>query len=156
MPLYTPDDPRFADFEAHFSWFETVLLAECGELIDEDETPAALNWLALLPPSLALEIETVECGLAWESPGGYRATIWDASGAEDLPWATFAADDFGVRLLPAYCLLAEDGTPEALDAILARAAAELPTRLAQGEFDRAGEPIPIPEWLRHPREKPLE
>ncbi|MBC7806066.1 MAG: hypothetical protein H7145_07930, partial [Akkermansiaceae bacterium] len=77
----------------------------------------------------------------------YTATIWDASGEDDLPWAVLLVDDYGVRLLPEYSVFDEDADEETLEAALAKGASELPTRLESGEFDRTGEPLAIPEWL---------
>jgi hypothetical protein len=153
LMLYTPDDPEFADCEARFRWFEHVLLASWSEIEAPDETPEAFDWLALVPDGKALDIEDVECSLAFVSDSGYAATIWDASGVEDdLPWAVFLVDDFGARFLPEYSLFdGEEDLPESvLEDILAKAERELPDRLLAGEFDRAGEPLSLPDWLANP------
>ena len=151
--LYTPDDPEFAACEARFRWVEHVLLATWSEIQQPDVLPESLNWPALLPEGSDLDIEDVECSLAYLSETGYCATIWDASGVEDdLPWAVFLVDDFGARFLSEYSVFeSEHETPEsALEDVLARAERELPDRLLAGEFDREGEPLAIPEWLSHP------
>jgi hypothetical protein len=113
--LFTPDDPEFAAYEAQHRWFEHVLLATWNELEVPEEVPVALDWLAVLPPGTDLDIEEVECSLAYVGESGYTATIWDASGVEDdLPWAVFLVDDFGARLLAEYSLFEEeDELPEA-------------------------------------------
>lgn len=151
--LFTPDDPEFAAYEAQHRWFEHVLLATWNELEVPEEVPVALDWLAVLPPGTDLDIEEVECSLAYVGESGYKATIWDASGVEDdLPWAVFLVDDFGARLLAEYSLFEdEDELPEAaLEEVLARAEAELPDRLLAGEFDRELERLVIPAWLAEP------
>ena len=151
--LYTPDDPEFSQHEAHFRWFEHVLMAAWNEIVVEDELPEALDWPLLLPPGREFDIEEVECSLAYVSATGYTATLWDASGVEDdLPWGVFLVDDFGTRLLSEYSLFDDEDGPEAgaLEAILAKASEELPERLLAGEFDRGGEPLDVPDWLLHP------
>jgi hypothetical protein len=151
--LYTPDDPEFSAFETRFRWVESVLLATWGEIEQSDSLPEPLNWLALLPEGTELDIEDVECSLAYVSETGYCATVWDASGVEDdLPWAVLLADDFGVRFLSEYSLFeGEEELPEAaLEAVLARAEQELPERLLSGELDRVGEPLALPLWLSEP------
>ena len=151
--LFTPDESEFAGFEARFRWFEHVLLAAWNEIQGEEEVPGALDWLRLLPEGTDLDIEDVECSLAYQSDSGYVATVWDASGVEDdLPWAVFLVDDFGARLLPEYSLFeGEDELPStALEAVLARAEQELPDLLLSGALDRIGEPLSIPPWLATP------
>lgn len=151
--LYTPDDPEFAACEARAAWFERVLLATWNEIEAPEVLPDALNWLALLPEGTDLDIEDVECSLAYVSDSGYTATVWDASGVEDdLPWAVFLVDDFGARLLPEYSVFeGEEELPAvALEQALARAEQELPDRLLAHEFDREGEPLALPEWLTDP------
>lgn len=151
--LFTPDDPEFAALEARFRWFEHVLLASWNEIETPDTLPDTLHWLGLLPDGSELDIEDVECSLAYQSDSGYTATVWDASGVEDdLPWAVFLVDDLGARFLPEYSLFdGEDELPEsALEDVLAKAERELPDRLLAGEFDRSGEPLPIPGWLTNP------
>ena len=151
--LYTPDDPEFSQYEAHYRWFEHVLMAAWNEIVVEEELPEALDWLGRLPPGRELDIEEVECSLAYVSTTGYTATLWDASGVEDdLPWAVFLVDDFGARLLSEYSLFDDEDGLEAgaLEAVLAKASEELPDRLLAGEFDRRGEPRDVPDWLLHP------
>lgn len=151
--LYTPDDPEFSQYEAHFRWFEHVLMAAWNEISVEGELPEPLDWLGLLPPGRELDIEEVECSLAYVSATGYTATLWDASGVEDdLPWAVFLVDEFGARFLSEYSLFDDENDPEegALEGILAKASHELPDRLIAGEFDRRGEPVAVPDWLLHP------
>ena len=102
----------------------------------------------LLPEDPRYDLESVECSIAYENDAtGYAATVWDASGEDDLPWAVVLVDDFGARLLSEYSLLDEDADEETLEALLAKAAVELPKRLLAGEFDREGTPLEIPEWL---------
>lgn len=157
MPLYTPDDPEFASLEARHRWFDAVLQAECGELLgDEDGAPAALNWLDLVPPSRALDLVECECSLAYVGDSGYACTIWDATGEEDEPWAVFVVDDAGPRWLSEYSLFDEDADEAALEATLEKASAELPARLEAGDFDRPAPPVPIPDWLARPVERPIE
>lgn len=151
--LYTPDEPEFSDFEARHRWFEHVLMAAWDEIELEEAIPGPLDWLGLLPPGRELDIEEAECSLAYVSESGYIATLWDTSGVEDdLPWAVFLVDDFGVRFLSEYSLFDEEDGPAAgaLEAILARAAEELPVRLEAGEFDRTGTAVRIPDCLLHP------
>ena len=141
--LFTPDDPEFAALEARFRWFEHVLLASWNEIETPETLPGPLHWLGLLPDG----------SLAYQSDSGYTATVWDASGVEDdLPWAVFLVDDLGTRFLPEYSLFdGEDELPgSALEDVLAKAERELPDRLLAGEFDRSGEPLPIPGWLASP------
>ncbi len=151
--LFTPDDSEFAAFETRFRWFEHVLLAAWNEIQADEEVPGPLHWLALLPEGTDLDIEDVECSLAYRADSGYCATVWDASGVEDdLPWAVFLVDDFGARLLPEYSLFeGEEELPStALEAVLARAERELPDLLLSGTLDRTGEPLSVPEWLVKP------
>lgn len=151
--LFTPDDPEFAALEEQARWFEHVLLASWSEIETPEPLPDSLHWLALLPEGGELDIEDVECSLAYQSDSGYTATIWDASGVEDdLPWAVFIVDALGARFLAEYSLFeGEEELPEAaLEAILAKAERELPDRLLAGEFDRNGEPLHIPGWLTSP------
>ena len=148
MPLYDETDEPFVDIEAQFVWVPNVLAIEYGELEVPEPIPAALNWPALIPEDPRYDFETLECSLAYENPKtGYVATVWDASGADDLPWAVLLADDFGVRLLAEYSVMDETAGEAALETALARAAAELPERLEAGEFDRTGEPVAVPDWL---------
>lgn len=151
--LFTPDESDFAAFETRFRWFEHVLLAAWNEIQANEEVPGALDWLRLLPEGTDLDIEDVECSLAYQADSGYCATVWDASGVEDdLPWAVFIVDDFGARLLPEYSLFErEEELPStALEAVLARAEQELPDLLLSGAFDRTGELLSIPPWLATP------
>lgn len=152
MALYQdPEDDELAAAYERTRWFEAVLEAEYGERQEEGEIPPALNWFALLPLELHLGLDEVECSLAYESETtGYRCAVWDVTGQDDRPWLTFLADDFGVRFLSEYSVSDEDAEDAELDAVLGRAAAELPERLASGEFDRTGEPVTVPEWLLRP------
>jgi hypothetical protein len=150
MPLYTPDEPEFAALAARHAWLEHALAAACGELEGDPELPKELDWLTLLPPGLMLDIESVDCSLAWEE-SGYAATVWDATGEDDFPWATLLVDDAGVRLLSEYSSLSEDAD---LDAVLEKASAELPERLLSGELTRTLPPLAIPAWLTDPTYKP--
>lgn len=150
MPLYTPDDPEFAEFASHHAWVEHALAAACGELEGDPELPGELDWLTLLPPSLMLDIETVDCGLAFNEDG-YTATVWDATGEEDFPWVTLLVDDAGVRLLKEYSALDEDAD---LDALLETASEELPERLLAGELTRQLPALTLPDWLTSPTYKP--
>jgi len=152
MPIYTePDEPEFARLEARHRWFWNVLLADYGELEaapDAGEAPESLNWLLLVPPDRRYDFDEAECGLAYVSPdGSYACTIWDATGEEDDPWAVFLIDDYGPRLLPEYSVFGEDTSVEAREAILKRAADEVPERAERGDFTRTGEAIVVPEWL---------
>lgn len=149
MPVLTePDEPEFARLEARHGWFARVLLVEYGESDAPSEIPGALNWLDLVPAARRYDFEDAECGLAYQSPdGAYSATVWDASGEEDDPWAVFLVDDFGARLLSEYSLL-DEAMPDAdREERLRRAAEDLPDRLEAGEFDRSGMAIVIPAWL---------
>lgn len=148
--IYTPEDAEFDTLAARSLWFENVLLAEWGEVEPETEIPTALDWLSLLPAGRRLDIEEVDCSLAFVDDSGYVATIWDATGVEDDPWAVFLVDDCGARLLSEYSLFDEEPMDGALDVLLARAAEELPERLESGELSRAELPVPIPEWLMRP------
>ncbi|MGC4046585.1 MAG: hypothetical protein QM758_22565 [Armatimonas sp.] len=150
MPLYTPDDPEFAALAARHAWLEHALAAACGELEDDPELPKELDWLTLLPPSLMLDIESVDCSLAF-SKGGYNATLWDATGEDDFPWVTLLVDDAGVRLLSEYSVLDEDAD---LDALLEKASTELPERLLSGELTRQSPTLTLPDWLTSPTYKP--
>jgi hypothetical protein len=153
MPLYTPDDPEFSALAARHAWLEHALAAACGELADDPELPKELDWLTLLPPALMLDIESVDCSLAFTLEG-YVATVWDATGEDDFPWATLLVDAAGVRLLPEYSALSEEAD---LSTILEKAAAELPDRLLCGEFSRPdAPPLTIPKWLSSPTYKPEE
>ena len=152
MPLFTEtEEPEFAAAEACHRWFPNTLLADYGELSaapPDTEVPGALNWLLMVPPDRRYDFEEVECGLVYISPdGAYAATIWDATGEEDDPWAVFWVDDFGPRLLTEYSLFDDEMTDEAREAILQRAADEIPQRAERGEFIRSGEPLAIPSWL---------
>jgi len=147
MPLYTPEDAEFESLEDHFRWFPAVAAIEYGEQDAPAEIPPALNWLELSPPALRYDFDEVECGLAYRADNGYVVTVWDCSGENDDPWAVFLADDFGVRLLPEYSLLFDDVDDTEREAVLRRSAEDLPDRLLAGEFDRAGAPVAIPEWL---------
>jgi hypothetical protein len=157
MPLYTePDEPEFAELEKRHAWFAAVLLHEYGEQEGapaEVDTPAALNWLEQIPLTRRYDFEDAECGLAHVSAdGAYRCTVWDATGVKDDPWAVFVVDDYGARLLPEYSLLDEEATDEQREAVLRRAADEIPDRAERGEFARTGTPVAVPDWLREPRE----
>ena len=148
MPLYDETDEPFVPIEAHFVWVPNVLAVEYGELEPFEPIPAALDWPQLLPEDPRYDFDALECSLAYKNPKtGYIATIWDASGADDLPWAVLLADDFGVRLLAEYSVLDETAEESALESALSRAADELPNRLLSGEFDRTGEAVAVPEWL---------
>lgn len=149
MAIYDESDGNdFADFEERFAWVPNVLAVEYGEWETEETAPPELNWLNLLPDDPRYDLDEVECSLVYENDTtGYTATVWDASGEDDLPWAVLLIDDYGARLLDEYSLFDEDADEEALEAILAKAASELPARLESGEFDRTGEPLVIPEWL---------
>lgn len=152
MPIYTePEEPEFVRMEARHRWFYNVLLAEYGELPgapEETDPPEALNWLLLVPPERRYDFEEVECGLVYVAPdGGYACTVWDATGEEDDPWGVFVVDDFGPRLLAEYSIFDEEATEEAREAVLRRAADEVPERAERGEFVRSGEPVAIPAWL---------
>ncbi len=157
MALHTPEDPGFSALEARHAWFDAVLQAECGEIEgDEDGAPPPLNWLALLPPARSLDVFETECSLARESPDGRLYTIWDATGDDDDPlWAVFVVDDSGVRWLSEYSVLDPEASEAEVDRVLAKAAAELPDRLASGEFDRDTPPVVVPEWLSAPRERAI-
>lgn len=161
MPLYTePDEPEFVRLETQHRWFYGVLLADYGEIDGAPtplpEPPAALNWLAHVPPARRLDFEDVECNLAFVDDGatGYECTVWDATGENDDPWAVFVADDRGPRLLPEYSVFDEEASEAEREDALARAASELPERLLQGEFTRALSPLPeVPDWLQAARER---
>lgn len=153
MPIYTEiTEPEFAHWERQHRWFAQVLAAEYGELAHmQEETPADLNWLEVLPLARRYDFEDVECGMAYVSPeGGYACTVWDVSGPDDDPWAVFVVDDYGARLLPEYSLLddEEEMTEDERAATLARAAEEIPERAEAGEFVRSGTPLTIPDWLQ--------
>jgi hypothetical protein len=150
MPLYTPDDPEFPALAEHHAWLEHALAAACGEIEGDPELPETLDWLRLVPPTVILDFESLDCALAYEN-GNYQATVWDATGEDDFPWATLLVDDGGVRLLAEYSTFDES---DDLDAILEKASAELPERLLSGELDRTGEPLTIPDWLKTPTYKP--
>jgi hypothetical protein len=156
MPLYLPDDPEFAALEARHRWFESVLLATFGELTTDDDPPEALDWLELLPAGRRLDIEEVECSLAFVADDGYTATVWDATGDGDDPWAVFLIDDFGPRLLAEYSVFDEDADDAARDAVLAHASEALPERLLLGALTRTGTPVPIPAWLAEPEPRDIE
>ncbi len=152
MPLFTEiEEPEFAAAEARHRWFHNVLLAECGELNTtphDTEVPGILNWLLVVPPKRRDDFEDVECGLVYISPDGiYTASVWDATGEEDDPWAVFWVDDFGPRLLTEYSLFDEEMPEAEREAVLRRAADEIPERAERGEFIRSGEPMAIPSWL---------
>ncbi len=150
MPLYTPDEPTFSALAERHAWLEHALAAACGELEGDPELPETLDWLRLMPPEFLLDFESVDCALAYANQG-YQATIWDATGEDDFPWATLLVDDAGVRLLSEYSTFDQGAD---LDAILEKASAELPERLLAGEFDRDDSPLAIPEWLKSPTYKP--
>ncbi len=154
MSVHTDaDDARLAQLAARHGWFEAVLEYEYGEKgADENDTqnvvPDALNWLALVPESVRYDFDEVECSLAFFAPtGDYACTVWDATGEDDIPWAVFVVDDYGARLLPEYSILDVEADDEAIDAVLARAAEELPDRAERGDFNRTGTSVPIPDWL---------
>lgn len=139
MPLYDPTDEAFDALAERFRWFEDVIAVEYGEDETDAKIPDALNWLRLVPLEFQLGLADVECSLVYQNPAtDYLCSIWDVTGEDDLPWIVFLADDFGPRLLSEYSLLAEEAEPDALNALLDRAAEELPERLLRGEFDRAG------------------
>lgn len=153
MAIYDESDGAvFADYEERFAWVPNVLAVEYGEWETEESVPEGMNWLELLPDDPRYDLDEVECSLVYVNEDtGYTATIWDASGEDDLPWAVLLVDEYGARLLPEYSVLDEDANEELLESALAKAAVELPARLESGEFDRAGERIVIPEWLlSHP------
>ena len=155
MPQFTEtEEPEFAAAEARHRWFFNVMLADYGELRtapDDIEVPEALNWLLLVPQDRRNDFEEAECSMAYISPdGSYSATVWDATGAEDEPWAVFWIDDFGPRLLSEYSVFSEEMTDEEQEAVLQRAADEIPEKAARGEFIRTGETITIPDWLMAP------
>ncbi|GAB4459717.1 MAG: hypothetical protein OHK0029_22650 [Armatimonadaceae bacterium] len=149
MPIHDdPDDPVLAAACERTRWFEAVLEVEYGEREANEAVPPALNWLSLLPPVLQLGLDDAECSLAYTSDTtGYRCVVWEVTGEDDRPWIVFLVDDFGVRLLNEYSALDEEISDNDLDVILARAANDLPDRLLRGEFDRAGDPLPIPSFL---------
>ncbi|MBC8103050.1 MAG: hypothetical protein H7Z41_10740 [Cytophagales bacterium] len=152
MPLYTEiEEPEFADGEARHRWFVNVVLADYGELESapkDTEVPNELNWLLLVPPDRRYDFEDVECGMVYLSPdGAYTATVWDASGEDDEPWGVFWVDDFGPRLLPEYSVFREEATEEEREAVLRRAADEIPDRAERGEWTRTGTPVAVPDWL---------
>lgn len=149
VQLYTePDEQGFIGLEERFSWFSGVLEVEYGEREADKEVPEPLNWLRLLPEELYWDIDEAECVLALEDKTrGYACTVWDASGEEDIPWAVFLVDDSGPRLLSEYSVLTTDASEETVEEALRRAQEELPDRLLAGEFTRAEETIPVPEWL---------
>src|SRR5688572_10636434 len=106
---HDPDDPKLAEAYERTRWFEAVLEVEYGERGVEGEIPSALNWFALVPDALQLDLEEVECSLVFESEtSGYWCVIWEVTGVEDCPWLAFLVDDFGVRLLPEYSVLEEE------------------------------------------------
>lgn len=152
MPLYdSPDDAPLQEAYHRYRWFPHVLEYEYGEREDERDIPEELNWLILLPVDAQFGLDDVECSLAYVSDdGAYRCTVWDVTGEDDRPWAVFAVDDYGVRLLPEYSVLDEDADEAELERTLAKATEELPDRLLRGEFDRSGNPVTIPEWLDAP------
>jgi hypothetical protein len=150
MPLYTPDDPEFPALAERHAWLEHALAAACGELEGDPDLPEALDWLQLVPPALILDFESVDCALAYEN-NGYLATVWDATGEGDFPWATLLVDAAGVRLLSEYSTFDEG---DDLLAAVAAGSLELPDRLLAGEFDRTDTPLTIPGWLIQPTYKP--
>ncbi|MDX1934852.1 MAG: hypothetical protein SFU56_19820 [Capsulimonadales bacterium] len=151
MPLYTPEDAGFEEIAERHLWFANVLAFEYGEAVADDATvPDALNWIRLLPVDLQLGLDEADCSLAYVGENGYVGTIWDVTGPDDLPWAVFLADDLGPRLLTEFSLLTEEATDDALQTVLQAAAETIPARLLAGEYDRHGEPVPIPEFLRSP------
>jgi hypothetical protein len=152
MPLFTEaEEPEFAAAEARYKWFLNIMLADYGELSampEDTEVPDTLNWLLMVPPDQRYDFEEAECSLVYVSPdGSYTGTLWDATGEEDIPWAVFWVDDFGPRLLPDYSLFDEEATEEEKEAVLRRAAEEIPEKAERGEFTRAGKTIYIPDWL---------
>jgi hypothetical protein len=152
MPLFTEiEEPEFAAAEARHRWFPNVMLADYGELSaapEDTEVPDALNWLLMVPPERRYDFEDAECSLVYVSPdGSYTATLWDATGEDDDPWAVFWVDDFGPRLLTEYSLFDEEASEEEQESVLRRAAEEIPEKAERGEFTRTGEPIEIPDWL---------
>jgi len=159
MPVYIDpsDDPAFARVERRHRWFPQVLRAEYGEIEprgDEEEIPAALNWLALVPAARRYDFEDVECSLVYvDEKGGYAGSVWDVSGENDAPWAVFVVDDYGARLLPEYSALDDDASEADLEDALRRAAHELPDRIIRGEFTRAGTPVSVPDWLMRAADK---
>lgn len=146
-----PDDPKLAAAYERTRWFEHVLEAEYGERETAGQIPEPLYWLSQLPESLQLGLDDAEISLAYESETTpYRCALWEVTGGDDRPWLTFLVDDYGARLLTEYSVLDEEADDETLDKVLARAASELPDRLIAGEFDRTGEPVPVPDWLSEP------
>jgi hypothetical protein len=150
MPLYTPDDKDFDTIANRFRWFENVLAVEYGEVEIVETIPDPFNWILLLPLEIQLGLDEADCSLAYVGDQGYTCTVWDVTGPDDLPWATFLVDDLGPRLLPEYSLLKEEAEPEELEAILQAAAEILPARLLAGEFQRHGVVIAIPDFLLAP------
>ena len=149
MAIYDEGDgDKLAELSERFGWVPEVLAVEYGERDDYDAAPPQLNWLELIPDDPRYDFADVECSLAYVSDTtGYTATVWDATGEDDLPWAVLLADDYGVRLLSEYSVLDEDADDETLEAVLQKSAAELAPRLESGTFDRTGTPIVVPDWL---------
>ena len=152
MPLFTEtEEPEFTAAEARHRWFVNVLLSDYGELPtapQDREVPDVLNWLLMVPPERRYDFEDVECGLVYVSPdGAYTATIWDATGEEDDPWAVFWVDDFGPRLLGEYSIFDDEMTEVEREAVLRCAADEIPEQAEQGKYTRVGTPTDIPGWL---------
>lgn len=154
MPVYdSPEDAPLQEAYTRYRWFEHVLEFEYGERPDPQEVPPALNWVRLLPTEAQFGLDSVECSLYYAGISGYRCTIWDVTGEDDLPWAVFVVDDFGPRLLPEYSVLDEEANESDLERTLARAGEELPERLERGDFDRTGTPLIIPDWLDAPADE---
>lgn len=146
MILYDdPENPQFAALEQRHAWFPRVLEIEYGEADAPEPVPTALDWLSQIDEKLRYDFADIECSLAMVD-GAYACTVWDVSGEDDYPWAVFVVDDFGARLLPEYSVLTDepDDDDDALEAALARATAEVPTR----RFARTGSPVAIPAWLK--------
>ena len=152
MAVYTDEsEPEFEATATRHQWFLNVLLADYGEIPDappDAPVPAALDWPALLPPARRYDFEEAECGMVYVAPdGNYRCSVWDVTGPDDWPWAVFVVDDAGGRYLPEYSLLDDDMTDSDRDALLLRAADEIPDRAERGEFTRFALPLSIPAYL---------
>jgi hypothetical protein len=52
-----------------------------------------------------------------------------------------------MRVLQEYSIFDESADDGRVEAVLGRAAIEIPERLEKGDFDRIGEPAVIPEYL---------
>jgi hypothetical protein len=148
--FFLPDEPEFAFHEARHLWFLGVLLAECGELAampPDAEVPSTLNWMRQVPFDRQFDVEEAECALVFVGEDGYSATVWDATGENDDPWAVFLVDDYGARLLSEYSVFDEDASEEERNAKLLAASTTLQDRLQSGEFTRTGTPVSIPDYL---------